>query len=443
MDAEREIVPLLQRLIRNACVNDGSVATGHESRNADALETVLAGPGLDLERHERASGRGNLVARITGSDPTAPSLCLLGHTDVVPVNEDRWRRDPFGGELVDGEVWGRGAIDMLNLTASMALAMRTLADQGFRPRGDLVFAAVADEEAGGEAGARFLVDEHPDLIAADYAITEAGGMPLPTPVGQTALPVLVAERGLIWPTLTVRGTAGHGSLPFGADNALVKAAEVVRRLAAYPTPVHITPEWSTFVTGLGFPEPLASALTSSTGVDEAITMLPAGMAKVAHSSTRTTIAPTGLTCTSKTNVIPDSVQIRLDVRTLPGDDAESVRVMLHEAVGDLCADVHICIDDEIAATRSRTDTPLWESMQRVAGDFYPNAKLLPMLMVGGTDNRFLRGAGAVGYGFGLYSRNISLEDLAAMGHGDNERIDVDSLSLVTRMWPALIRDFLG
>ena len=147
-------VELLQTLIRNACVNDGTPTSGNEVRNSDALETFLEGPGIDIETFEPTPGRKSLVARIAGTDPNAPSLCLMGHTDVVPVNPDGWDRDPFGGDLVDGEVWGRGAVDMLNLTSSQAVAFKHLAQSGFRPTGDFIYFAVADEESGSAHGAR-------------------------------------------------------------------------------------------------------------------------------------------------------------------------------------------------------------------------------------------------------------------------------------------------
>ena len=153
-----QTVDLLQALIRNQCVNDGTPGSGQEVRNADLLATWLEGSGLDLQRYEPTPGRTSLVARIEGSDSSAPSLCLMGHTDVVPVSPQGWSRDPFGGELVDGEVWGRGAVDMLNLTAAQAVVFRSLADRGFRPRGDLIFFAVADEESGSAHGARWMAD---------------------------------------------------------------------------------------------------------------------------------------------------------------------------------------------------------------------------------------------------------------------------------------------
>ncbi|HVV77196.1 MAG TPA: M20/M25/M40 family metallo-hydrolase [Mycobacteriales bacterium] len=436
------VVDLLQQLIRNACVNDGSADSGFELRSTDLLRSMIEGPGVDIETYESRPGRGNLVARITGSDPQAPSLCLLAHTDVVPVQPAGWERDPFGGELVDGVVWGRGAIDMLNLTASMALAMRTLADSGFRPKGDLIFAAVADEESGGNHGAKFLVERHADAVRADYVITESGGMPLPTTDG-TALPVLVAERGLVWPRITVRGTPGHGSLPYGTDNALVKAAEVLRRITSYRVPPRLTETWGEFIAGMGLPEEIAVLLRDPEQLDATLDMLPPGLAKVAFSSTRTTLAPTGMSTDNKTNVIPDRVRLQLDVRTIPGDTAEDVRAMLVDAIGDLAGDCEIDMGEEVPATASPKDTPLWDAMERVARNTYVDGRLVPMLMVGGTDNRYFRPAGAVGYGFGLYSREMSLDAIAAMAHGDNERIDVESLRLITELWPALARDFLG
>src|SRR5262252_4327158 len=172
-----QTVELLQQLIRNQCVNDGSIGSGQEVRTTDVLYSYLEGSGLDLEVYEPdgAPGRASLVARIDGSDPTAPTLCLMGHTDVVPVNANTWTRDPFGGELVNGEVWGRGALDMLNITASQAVVLKALAQRGWRPRGTLVYLACADEEAGGTLGAGHVCDEHWDALRADYLLTENGG----------------------------------------------------------------------------------------------------------------------------------------------------------------------------------------------------------------------------------------------------------------------------
>src|SRR5215468_7344251 len=207
---EMESTELLRTLIRNGCVNDGTEGSGQETRSVDALEDFFAGSGLAVERHESRPGRTSLVARIEGRDPAAPRLLLMGHTDVVPANAARWQRDPFGGDLVDGVVWGRGAIDMLNLTATMAVATRRLARGGFRPRGTLIYLAVADEEAGGVHGAGHLIERRPEAVAADYVVTESGGVPIPTAAGPM-LPLTVAEKGGNGRRLIVEGTPGHGS----------------------------------------------------------------------------------------------------------------------------------------------------------------------------------------------------------------------------------------
>src|SRR3954466_12487441 len=242
---------LLQTLIRNSCVNDGTPDSGGESRNSDLLETFLEGPGVAIEHFEPRPGRRSMVARIEGSDPTAPTLCLMGHTDVVPVSPDGWHEDPFGGELIDGEVWGRGAIDMLNLTASQAVAFRHLARSGFRPRGTLIYFGVADEEAGGVWGAKWMAEHHWDAVGCDYVLTEMGGW---AHDGGGGVGISIGEKGLAWRRLRVSGTPGHGSMPYRADNALIKAAEVVQRLAAYRPKARLDELWAARLETAGFSE---------------------------------------------------------------------------------------------------------------------------------------------------------------------------------------------
>ena len=441
------VVDVLQHLIRNRCVNDGDVASGNEVVSVDVLRAHLEGSGLDLEVVEPAPGRGNLVARIEGTDPSAPSLLLLGHTDVVPVNEERWQRDPFGGEVVatdDGvhEVWGRGAVDMLNLTASMAVAMRRLADSGFRPRGTLVYAAVADEEALGTWGADHLVREHGDHVVADYVITEAGGFPLESPSG-TKLPVIVGEKGTWWCTLRVRGTPGHASQPYKTDNALVTASEVVRRLATYRPPTVLHDVWRRFLGSMGYPDELVAPLLDEDLFVDALEALPVGMARQFHACTHTTIAPTVVRGGSKTNVIPDTVDVELDIRTLPGQVEADVRRLLDDALGDLAAKVEIIESHDDPSTASAMETPLWSTFERAVAGPYPDAALVPYLTVGATDARFFRRAGQTAYGFGLFSRHLTLEDYGTMFHGDDERVDVESLRLSTELWEAVARDLLA
>ena len=439
-----EVVELVQHLIRNKCVNDGTPESGEEVRNVDLIDAYLAGSGLDVEHYESAPGRANLIARIEGSDPDAPTLCLLGHTDVVPVNEARWSEDPFGGEIIDGCVWGRGAIDMFNLTASMAVAMKAFAQTGFRPRGTLIYAAVADEEAGGAYGARYLAEHERDAVVCDYLVTESGGFPMPSPAG-VRMPYLYEEKGPLWAKMKVHGAPCHGSMPFRADNALLKAAEVVRRLGAYRPPSRLDDSWRAFVGGLGLPAEMQEPLLCEEGFVETIGMLPLGLSKLAYSSTHTTITPTMLTAGSKVNIIPDEVDIALDVRVLPGDDADTVRGMITDALGDLAAEVEIRFgrEDDLA-TASPASGPLVDAMARAARAFYPDAELVPMRMVGTTDARhFRRTFGTAAYGFGMWSTRIGMDQLATMGHGDDERVDIESLDMCVELWDVLARDFLG
>lgn len=439
-DPTAEVTDLLQLLIRNQCVNDGTLASGEETRSVDLLAGYLAGAG-DHEIYEPQPGRQSLVARIEGTDPDAPALLLMGHTDVVPVNPDGWSRDPFGAEVVDGFVWGRGAVDMLNLTASQAVAFRRLANSGFKPRGTLIYLAVADEEALGRWGADWLLQHERDAVYADYVLTEAGGFQIPTPAGPR-LPVVVGEKGTFWTKIRVHGTPGHGSQPFRTDNALITAAEVVRRIAEYRPQTQIHESWHQFVEGLQYEPELTAALLSEDGLADALAELPVGVARHWHACTHTTFAPTVAHGGTKTNVIPDLVELEVDIRTLPGQSGADATALLRDALGDLADAVEIESNDD-PATSSPIDTPLWDSLSRTSAALCQGSALVPSLMVGGTDNRFYRRAGAVGYGFGLFSQRLPYEDFAVMFHGNDEKVDQESLALSTQLWEAVARDLVG
>ena len=446
-DLTGQVVELLQALIRNGCVNDGSAESGQEVRNADLLQAHLEGTGLDVERFEPTPGRTSLVARIEGSDPGAPSLCLMGHTDVVPVSPDGWSRDPFGGELVDGEVWGRGAVDMLNLVASQAVVFRHLADTGFRPRGDLVFFAVADEESGSAHGARWMADHAWDAIAADYVLTENGGLHS----GDESAPAIgvnVAEKGVAWRRLTVRGTPGHGSMPYRTDNALVKAAAVVQRLAEYRPAARFHELWRAQVEAMKLDDEARDQLLDEDRVDDYLSSLPRrpsvdGGASFLHSCTHSTFSPNVADGRGKTNTIPDRVTIDLDVRTMPGDHTEEVAAHLREALGELADEVEVesMIDDP--ASSSRVDTPLWDSLERAITRPFPTARLNPQFIVGFTDSRIYREKGSVAYGAGLLSPTVGTGEFSRRFHGNDERIDVESLRLTTGMYLDVCEDLLG
>jgi acetylornithine deacetylase/succinyl-diaminopimelate desuccinylase-like protein len=447
-----ETVELLQTLIRNRCVNDGTESSGDEVRNADVLRQVIEGAGVDVERFDAAPGRTSIVARIPGTDPDAPSLCLMGHTDVVPVNESGWREDPFGGDIIDSgdgpEVWGRGAVDMLNLTASMAVAFRHLAVSGFRPTGDLIYFAVADEEAGSAYGARWMADHHPEVIRADYVLTENGGLHAGSPEAP-AVGINVAEKGVAWRRLRLRGVPGHGSAPFRSDNALVKAAGVIQRLADYRPAPRFHELWPARVESLGLPEELRDALLDPDRVDAVLETLPKGAAAHFHACTHTTFSPNLVDGSEsgggrmKVNTIPDTVVVDVDVRTLPGEGPDDVDAHLRAALGDLADHVEVEPLMNDAASISRIDTPLWDALQRAVNVPFPTARLNPQFVVGFTDARIYREMGAVAYGAGLLSPSIDAGAFGARFHGNDERIDIESLALTTRLWHHVATDLLS
>ena len=442
---ETQATELLRTLIRNGCVNTGDAASGHEERSVDALEDFFAGSGLSCERYTSEPGRMSLLTRIEGREATAPTLLLMGHTDVVPVNAAGWQRDPFAGELVDGIVWGRGAVDMLNLTATMAVATRGLAASGWRPRGTLIYLAVADEEAGGFLGAGHLVEHHADAVKCDYVITESGGVPIPTKSGHT-LKVTVGEKGGNWRRLVVHGTPGHGSRPFRTDNALVTAAKIVQRLAEYRPPARILEAWRGYVEALDLPPGLTEALTDPDRVWETARDLDnLALAREAHACTHTTFSPNIAHGGSKVNVIPDRVEIDVDIRSLPGVEQHEVEAMIAEALGDLADRVTVQTpsDRRRGGTLSPTNTPLMAAIGRVATRLMPDSRVVPIITTGGTDAKFFRWKGVPAYGFGLHSTRIPYTEYPLMFHGHNERVDTESLKLSALMWEALCRDFLG
>ena len=443
IDPTDEVTDLLQHLIRNACVNDGSVESGQEQRSADTLTSYLEGSGVDIERYEPEPGRTSVVARIEGSDPEAPTLLLMGHTDVVPVNEDRWQRDPFGGELVDGVVWGRGAVDMLNLTASMAVATKRLATSGFTPKGTLIYLGVADEEALGTWGAGHLAEHELDAVKADYVITESGGIPLPGPDG-LKLPVIVGEKGSNWVKLRVTGTPGHGSQPYKTDNALVTAAQVVQRIADFHPPTQIHDVWRQFLEGMGYPDELVAPLLSEDGFMDAVRGAPAR-----HGPPVPRLHPHHV----RPHHRPRRHQGERHPRHRRPARWTSARCPARPwTTCGRCSTRRWAIwptrwrstSRPRTARRPRPPTPRCGTRSARMGEhFYAGSAIVPFLTVGATDARFFRREGIPSYGFGMFSEKMSFEDYGIMFHGDDERIDVDSLRLSTQMWEALAHDLLG
>ena len=328
-----EVVELLQALIRNQCVNDGTISGGQEHRSVATLIDFL---GVEGEIFEPAPGRQSLVYRIEGSDPDAPSLALVPHTDVVPVDRSGWSRDPFGAEIVEEMVFGRGAVDMLNVTAAMAAAARPYLTGDAKPRGDLILAAVADEEAGGRYGAAALVEERWDLVKADYLLTEVAYPSIDGEQG-AMIPVSIGEKGVFWSALRASGTPGHGSTPYRADNALEKMAAAVHGIFETPSPVAMIEEWESFVAVLDLPVEMKAALTDPDQVDEAIETLAADdplFARYVHALTHMTVSPNMIDAGMKANVIADRARADIDIRTLPGMDRHFVDSHLRKAMGN-------------------------------------------------------------------------------------------------------------
>ena len=333
---------------------------------------------------------------------------------------------------------------MLNLTSSMAVAVRHLADRGFRPRGDLVFFAVADEEAGSGYGARWMAEQHPGAITTDFVLTENGGLHTGTPE-RARIGINVAEKGVAWRRLRVSGVPGHGSMPYRSDNALVTAAMVVTALAEYRPAPRVHELWRERVDTLDVPDGVRQALLDPDRLDDALAQVPTPAdAAHLHACTHTTFSPNLVDGgTMKANVIPGSVDLVVDVRTLPGEGAAEVDEHLRAALGDLYDRVQVTPIMDDRASISGTGTRLWDALQRAVAAPFPDALLTPQLTVGFTDARVFRDLGAVAYGAGLMSPTLEAGEFARRFHGDDERIDVESLGLTVELWLRVIQDLLG
>jgi acetylornithine deacetylase/succinyl-diaminopimelate desuccinylase-like protein len=332
---------------------------------------------------------------------------------------------------------------MLNLTAAMAAVFRRYLTGELPPLpGDLIFAAVADEEAGGKYGAGHLVAEHWDLVACDYLLTEVATPSFRTETGLT-LPVTVAEKGPAWRSLRLGGTPGHGSQPYGTDNALVGMAEAITRLAGTPAPVDISPGWIEFITSIGLPDELVIRLTDPDLLDAAIEELddPA-FARWVHACTHLTVAPTLMHSGEKQNTIPDLGSASLDVRLTPGQDQTTLDDMFRKALGPALYDRIEIIDDlDFPANESAPSGPLWDAIGAAADELAGPARLVPMLTPVLTDGRFFRHRGVTCYGVGLFDEDMRFAEALSMFHGNDERVGVTSVGLTEQMLAAVVRHF--
>ena len=428
-----EIAELLQVLIRNACVNDGTPDSGHEARSVATLRDYLGQAGREYEPHP---GRTSVLYDLPATDPNEPKLLLMGHLDVVPATADGWRHDPFGGEQIDGFLWGRGAIDMLNLTAAMAVVFkRFLTGTSRPPPGGLGFLAVADEEAGGRWGAHYVTAHHWEDVACDYLLTEIAYPPIRTPTGP-AYPVNVGEKGPFWRRVRTFGTPGHASQPYGAENALVPLVRALTNLGEARSPVVISPEWAEFVAGLGLSPEDAADLTDPDRVDLAIESLSGdrpGFARYVHACTHLTVTPTVLNAGTKTNTIPDAAVAEVDVRALPGQDARTVDEHFAKATGPDYERLELEPIADFPATASVASGPLWEAASSAIESVTGSRRVLPTLTPATTDARFFRSRGTLAYGLGLFDQQVDFDDFLGMFHGNNERVSIDSLGLTAEV----------
>lgn len=434
MSLSDDTISLLQSLIRNGCVNYFSADSGQEVTNADTLEAFFAGTDVRVERYEPHPGRVSISFTAEGTDPDAEPLTLLGHTDVVPVDEDKWTTAPFGGELIDGRVFGRGATDMLYITAAMAACVRDVA-RGERPRGTLTFVGCADEEARGGLGAKWLA-EH-GKFSWKNCLSEEGGSHIPAADGSDALAVVVGEKGAGQRRLTVHGDAGHGSAPYGRDLAVAKIAEVARRVAAIEPEVRADDIWEGYVRAWKFDPATEEALLRGEGY-EAFGQLES----YSHAMSHLTISPTVLRAGNGINVLPSEAWLELDIRPLPGQTQEEIDSLLRSALGELADEVeitHLITED---GTVSPTSGLLYDAICQTFDEFFPGVPVVPTIAAGGSDLRFARRKGGVGYGFALHAREETLGSVLGQLHSHDESVAVEDVDLTVRAYRSLIRRFV-
>jgi acetylornithine deacetylase/succinyl-diaminopimelate desuccinylase-like protein len=410
-----EVTELLQELIRVDTVNP----PGNETAAAELLRDYLESNGVRCELYAKAPDRANLVGRLPGRGE-GPRLALLSHTDTVLADASEWDRDPFSGDLHEGEVWGRGALDMKGEVAASAVALASLARDGFEPRGDLIFVAAADEEVNVDFGLSWLCREHPEAVRAEYALNEGGGERIELG-GRPFYLGAIAEKMSAPFVLRTRGRSGHASIPGLADNALLKAAPLVERLGAYRHPPAHTPESEAFFRAVLGEVPPAEEAVARAGE------LHPMFGRYFEALLGPTYAPTKATASQKRNVVPSVCEITVDSRLLPGQTpAESEEIVRGALAG---ADYELEFIEASGGTRSPVDSPLWEAMEAWVAAADPEAGIAPICLSGFTDSHWMREAfGTVAYGF-FPAKAMPVEVSTMLVHSANERIPVDDLEL--------------
>jgi acetylornithine deacetylase/succinyl-diaminopimelate desuccinylase-like protein len=416
-----EVTDLLRRLIRVDTTNP----PGNETAAAELLGDYLEASGVDCELIAKVPGRANLVARIPGGG--GPSLLFLCHTDVVLANPAEWSVPPFAGELRDGQVWGRGALDMKGQVAANAVAIASLAREGFQPSGDLIFAATADEEVGDDFGLSWLCREHPDAVRCDYAVNEGGGERIELDDGRVIYEATVAEKMTAPFRLRVHGRSGHASMPRIADNALVNATRLVERIASFRPEPQLSPEVE------GFLRVVAGGVPPAVDAVERVAAVSPAAAVLVDALLAPTFSPTMISASQKRNVIPAVCEVEVDCRLLPGQHPEHVEPLIRAVLGgDIAYDLE-WTEEPRGGTRSPLDTPLWQALEEFVAEAEPGAQAAPLACAGFTDSHWLREAfGTVAYGFFPASAEMPPEVAAALIHSADERIPVSDLELGVR-----------
>ncbi|KUN39912.1 M20/M25/M40 family metallo-hydrolase [Streptomyces longwoodensis] len=424
-----EVVRFTSDLIRIDTTNRG----GGDCRERPAAEYAaeqLAGAGLEPVLLENTPGRTNVVARLEGSDPSADALLLHGHLDVVPAEAADWRVHPFSGEVRDGVVWGRGAVDMKNMDAMILAVVRSWARQGVRPRRDVVIAFTADEEASAEDGSGFLADRHPGLFeGCTEGVSESGAFTFHDGSGRQIYPIAAGERGTGWLKLTARGRAGHGS-KVNRENAVTRLAAAITRIGEHEWPLRLTPTVRAALTELAALYGIETDLSDVDGLLEKLG--PA--ADLVASTVRNSANPTMLSAGYKVNVVPGQAVAHVDGRHLAGHE-EEFRATLDELTGPY---VDWEFDHREVALQAPVDSPTYARMAEAVREFAPEGHVVPYCMSGGTDAKQFSRLGITGYGFTPLKLPEGY-DYQAMFHGVDERVPVDALHFGVRVLDRFLR----
>jgi acetylornithine deacetylase/succinyl-diaminopimelate desuccinylase-like protein len=414
----QEATELLQELIRVETVNP----PGNETRAAELLREYLGDHGVESELYAKVPERANLVARIPGTG-TGPRLVLLSHTDTVLADPAEWELDPWSGELREGQIWGRGALDMKGQVAASAVAIASLAREGFEPGGDLIFAACADEEVGAGFGLQWLCQSHPEAVRSEYCVNEGAGDRLVLG-GRVFYVCSTAEKMSSPFRIRVHGRSGHASRPAIADNALVKAAPLIELLGRFQDTPELGPEVEAFLRAV------TGSVPAPDRAVEAAREVHLLAGDLVEPLLGTTVSPTQIVASRGRNVIPALCEVTVDCRILPERTQAEVEAQLRELLGD--ADLDFEWLEGHGGTRSPLDTPLWDAIETFVADTEPGAQVVPLLLSGFTDSHWLRDAfGTVAYGF-FPMRTMEPEVAARLIHSADERIEVEDLELGVR-----------